>query len=275
MTRKKVLVQGVVVAGVCVLAGVAWFVGAQEWDRQLAARCLGVSPYSLKRGDTRTDAWTPGFTRTWRTWYVKGRPPLYEGAHASVDLTHRWIETARWSAGLWDEAAETQDIDGATARKLADRWRQTFHGQLTARDGPPRVRHEEKGLWKFQWRGPGPGKYVHVLDVWVAPLHGKPAVVYYDFAVLPPEPPPSKPIRISEAQALARVKKALANDPIIVVTSIEPRGLQTRTPFGREGEPFWVFFVHGIHRHLRAPAGEPVSVWIPYAVHATTGELRK
>lgn len=89
----------------------------------------------------------------------------------------------------------------------------------------------------------------------------------------PREPDAASPTKLTEEQALAIVREAIARKPDLVLEKVWVVHLGTRTFFAAEGQP--VYVVRMDVRRRTAP-GSPVPSWpesFDWGVHATTGEL--
>lgn len=104
-------------------------------------------------------------------------------------------------------------------------------------------------------------------------MDGSSRPLVYAVVEWPREPDAASPVKLTEEQALAIVREAIARKPDLVLEKVWVVRLGTRTFFAPEGQP--VYVVRMDVRRRTAP-GSPVSSWpesFDWGVHATTGEL--
>jgi hypothetical protein len=194
-----------------------------------------------------------------------------ERVSVAVDTARQLVVMARWSFRTAREGTPRKRISAAEAEMVARAFLQRkcpyydAKDQLTVRE---KAWDERAPAYSFEFRGPGPGSNSHCVWTDIDALRG--AVSSYVLALIPPEPPASSPVKITEEKA-RRLALAKAEAKGITLGELTVRQLTTLSSFGVPGTPVWLVRVEGT-RVLPGDRHE-MCYHEQWAVHATTGEV--
>ena len=246
-------------------------------EQRLAARVMGVPPEAIQAA--RTEPTVYGANGERATWW-RYSPPATQGsseeATIMVDIEMYYVAGVDWktegssgsplrmgfrplSRDAALEAASSFALQRCPFWRAEDRLAYEKHRDYA---DPP--------VYEFIWEGLGPEEFRHRLSIEVSTATGQ--VVRYHARLLPADPPASVPVRVSEAEAVAKViaKAAELWPGMHPPFSAEVYLLWTRSPFAPPGTPVYMLNVRGTRP---GPRGEPGACQEGCGVDASTGEV--
>ncbi len=270
-------------AGLLVLAVAAFALdtlrpGQVAPEQRLAAQLMGVPLEAIQAVRPEPFVYGPyGERATWWRCLAQGTPHAPGADTILVNIELYYVASVGWKTDEkhWGSSSRAgfrplaRDAALEAARSFAQRrcpfWRAedrlAYEKYRDYRDPP---------IYEFLWQGSGPEEFRHRLSIEVSAATGE--VVRYQAHIMPADPPSSAPVRVTEAEAVAKVIAQAAQlwPGMHPPFSAEVYLLWTRSPFAPPGTPVYMLNVRGTRP---GPTGEPGPCQEGCGVDASTGEV--